>query len=170
MDNEMKNKAKRSEMKILPTPNTEPFGDVIVLPLTWKHEPIFKWNNFMKEYMWDGDKEVRTHYVEFINGNFIDIPVGSCRICTQKIKPYKTKYYQQHYENGSRYCFLFDAANYYCEECAKKEASKDYFTDILPFEVNRFETRRDGETLEVKVYSDGSRIEEVTSREAVKWD
>ena len=157
-------------MKRLPEPNTEPFGDVIVLPLTWKHEPIFKWNNFMKEYMWDGDKEVRTHYVEFINGHYTDIPVGSCRICTQKITAYKQKYFQRHYESGSKYSLLFDCEHFYCEKCAKEEASKDFFNDVIPAEVNRFETRRDGETLEIKVYEDGSRIEEVTSAEAVKWN
>lgn len=150
-------------------PNTEPYGDIISLDIQWATKPIEKYNPLLKMYVWDHDEVDREHYIEFIGGKHYVLDKGSCRICTRKVTHYPTKYYQKHYESGSRYSFLFDAEHYYCEECAKEQASKDYFNDVVPFEVNRFETRRDGETLEIKVYADGSRIEEVTSREAVKW-
>lgn len=154
-------------MRILPEPNTEPFGDVITPAFHWNTEPEMKWNYKFKDWEYIGEREDRTKYMA--DDMLHAIPVGSCRACTNQITPYTKKYYQRHYENGMKYCFLFSAENYYCEECARREAAKDYYTDIIPAEIEHFETRRDGETLEVKVYADGSRIEEVTSREAVKW-
>lgn len=151
-------------------PNTQPFGDIISLDVFWNFKPIEKYNPALKMYTWDHDEVDREHYIEFIDGKHYVLDKGCCRLCTKKITPYKTKYYQCHYENGSRYSILYDAEHYYCEECAKAQASKNYFTDVVPWEVNRFETRRDGETLETVVYADGSRIEEMTSAERPKYD
>ncbi len=157
-------------MKILQKPNTEPFGDIIEMPIQWNQIDEFEWNPHLNIPLWSGAKTDNTKYVECINGHFVKIPVGNCRICTKKITPYKKKYFQRHYESGSKYSLLFDCEHFYCEECAKKEASKDFFNDVVPAEVNRFETRRDGETLETVVYADGSRLEEMTSYERPQYD
>ena len=157
-------------MKRLPEPNTEPFGDVIALDIPWATIPVEKFDPFLKMYLWERDEKDPEHYVEFIGGKKYVINKGCCRICTKKITPYKQKYFQRHYESGSKYSLLFDCEHFYCEECAKAEASKDFFNDVIPAEVNRFETRRDGETLETVVYADGSRLEEMTSHERPQYD
>ena len=149
-------------------PNTEPFGFIIALDIFWARKPVETFNYKTKRWEWAADRIDEDHYIEFINGHYKEIPRGCCRICEKQIQPYSTKYFQKHYDNGSKYSFLYDAEHFYCEECAKAQASKSYFNDTLPAEIERFETKRDGETVEVRVYADGSRIEEMTSRERAK--
>lgn len=152
-------------MRVLSQPNTELFGEAIDIPIQWATTPVYKYNPSLKMSVWEEDKPDPKHYIEFIGGKHYVIDKGCCRLCTKPITPYTQKYYQKHYESGTKYSLLFDCEHFYCEECAKKEASKDYFTDILPAEVNRFESMRDGELVETVVFEDGSRLEEMTSRE-----
>lgn len=157
--------------KTIREPLTEPYGEVITLDVRWAQKDIEKYNPSLKMYLWDHcEPDYEHYYSEFIGGKIYTLDKGQCRLCAKKIQPYTTKYYQKHYENGDKYCFLYDAEHFYCEECAKKEASEDYFCNVIPWEVNRFETRRDGETLETVVYADGSRIEELTSSERPRFE
>ena len=149
-------------------PSMEPYGDILTHDIQWASKPVEEWNHKVNMWVWAADMIDDTHYIEWINGEFMKLPAGSCRLCAKKIKPYKNKYYQKHYDNGVKYCFLYDAEHYYCEACAKKESAKDFFTENLPFEVNRFQTMRDGEYVETIIYSDGSRWEEMTSRERAR--
>ncbi len=152
-------------MVILQNPNTEPYGDVINPNLLWNTKAVMRWDNYIKQYVWDHEETDNTHYVAHIDGHIKVIPVGDCRLCGKKITPYPTKYYQKHSEHCNHYSFLFDAEHYYCEECAKAESSKFYFINLLPREVNRYTTMRDDQLVEVKEYEDGSIVEEMTVRE-----
>lgn len=151
-------------------PQTEPYGEVIVLDVQWATTSIERYHPGLKMYVWDHDEPDYEHYCEFIGGKHYKLNKGHCRLCTKLIQPYATKYYQRHYENGDKFCILYDAEHFYCEECAKKKAAEDHFNDVIPWEVNRFETRRDGETLETVIYADGSRMEEMTSSERPKYE
>lgn len=157
-------------MKRLPEPNTEPYGEVLTLDIQWATKPVEEYDYKLKMWLWAADMIDDSHYIEFINGKHYVIDRGCCRLCTKKIKPYTKKYYQKHYDNGMKYSFLYAAENYYCEDCAREEATKSFFNDVVPFEVNRFSTMRDGETLETVVYADGSRLEEMTSQERPHYE
>lgn len=148
-------------------PNTTPYGDVIKHDVLWATRPVFAWNPKTKQMEWDREEIDRTQYLT-IGGTTRRIPKGSCRLCGEEIKPYPTKYFQKHYENGMKYCFLYDAASYFCEACARKEAGEEFSNDILPREAYRFTSMRDEQQVDTIVYEDGSRLEELTSRELAR--
>ena len=89
---------------------------------------------------------------------------GHCAICKKEIVPYTGKYYQKHNDNGVRYCWMFDAAHFYCKECAENESRKEYGC-FLPSESRRYYPVKDAQTLTVIEYEDGSLMEEMTRRE-----
>ena len=146
----------------------EPYGEVVELDIQWNTKSVFVWNNFIKEYLWDHEEIDRSHYIEFIDGKFVTLEKGCCRKCGKKITSYTTKYYQPHFENGMQYCFLFCADNFYCEECAKKEAAKVFVTNCLPELVRTYRELRDGSFIEIREYADGSIIEDMTFDEIMR--
>lgn len=132
-------------MLIAQKPNTEPFGFEIKREIEYCRNHRF----------WSTDK-------------MKIIPVGHCAICEKEIVPYSTVYFQKHNDNGVRYCFRFDAAHFYCEECAKKESQKEYGI-FLPRETGRFTSCRDNQLVVTREYEDGSLLADMTSREKPRF-
>ena len=143
----------------------EPYGEVVELDIQWSTKPVFKWDNYIKQYIWDHDETDKSHYVEFIGGKFITLEKGYCRKCGKKITPYKSKYFQPHYDEGTKYCFLFCADNFYCEECAQEEGAKVFVSNRLPDLVKITHTWENDNYLEIREYSDGSKLEQRTYEE-----
>lgn len=88
---------------------------------------------------------------------------GHCAICKREIVPYSEKYYQKHNEDGFRFCWIFDAAHFYCKDCAENECKKEF--GFFQIESSRYYPVKDNQTLTVIEYEDGSLLEEMTSRE-----
>ena len=129
---------------------TKPYGQVIVSAVSF-------------------EQDAYGHYTTIVADDFTRIAKGKCRSCKKKIKPYRSVYYERHYSCNSRYCFQMSMQNDYCEDCARKKAKSHYMTDdhMPPVkEVRQFV--KDGETLSMRVYTDGSVMEEMTSSEAAR--
>ena len=144
---------------------TEPYGDVIELPIQWNTKPVFKWDYFIKQPLWDHDDIDKTKYIEFIGGKMVKLDKGCCRLCGKKVLPYSTKYYQVHNDEGMKYSILFCADNFYCEECARKETEKMFINKCLPDLVSVSHKWENDNYLEIREYSDGSIIEPRTYEE-----
>ena len=147
---------------------TEPYGVIIVPEVYWCTKSVQEFDYKLKEWVWAAEMVDHEHYFEF--RGFKHFEKGQCRICGKKIEPYVQKYFQKHYENGMKYCFQFDCDGYFCEDCAKVEGNKNYFNDCIPRVVDRWTSVVDNEQVETVVYADGSRLEELTTREMAKMN
>jgi hypothetical protein len=140
----------------------EPYGDVLRIEKEHTYVPVSEWDHDLK--MW-----VVTHEMEnpdeIVADDLKRIAEGNCRKCHQVIKPYLKKYFERHQENGYSYCFEFSQELGYCEECAKEKAAVGYINNCVPDLVETKRIYKDRQMIEVKVYADGSTIEEMTFRE-----
>lgn len=141
---------------------TKPFGSVIKNFPLHPDKAVQTWNNKLK--MWEV-----THVMEdtdnIVAEDFATIPVGCCYFCHKPIKHYTNKYYEKHNDDGFCFSFEYSEENSVCEECANEKASTSYLEIYTP---GLSETRlhfRDGQTVEERIYEDGSVIEEMTVKE-----
>lgn len=144
---------------------TEPYGEVLEYHVQWATTPVYQYNYKLKMYEYMGEQIVKDAY---ISNNYRRLEKGLCRCCERPITPYTQKYYQPHFDNGFKYCFMFSAENFYCEDCAKAESEKKYVNTILPRLVSTTYPVKDGEICERREYSDGSVIEELSCRELAR--
>lgn len=142
---------------------TEPYGEVLEHYLQWVTSPVFQFNHKTKMNEYWGEQIKHDEYVA--DNSFKHIKKGFCRICGKKIQNYSQKYYQAHFDNGFKFCFLYCAANFYCEDCAKAESEKRYYNSNLPRLVSVTYPMKDDELCERREYSDGSVIEDMSQRE-----
>lgn len=146
---------------------TEPYGEILKFKPMHCTKSVQEWNPKTKQYEWAAEMIDKNTY--FSDGpEMHHLNKGQCRICEKQITPYSQKYFQKHYENGYKYCIQYDCDNFYCEDCAKTESDKNFFNDCLPREVDRFTSMRDEQLVETVIYEDGSRLEEMTSREMAR--
>ena len=156
-------------MRILQNPKTEPYGEVLKKDFLWAEKIIRKarFNPYKNRMEWTKTEPDKTRYISpFI---FKSVPVGCCAICESEINSYKQKYYQWHYEDGFRFCFVYDAGHF-CEDCAKKEAQKMFSIENVPVETDRFSSVKDSQVVETIIYADGSRLEDLTRREIARME
>ena len=140
----------------------EPYGQVIQIEKQYATVPVSEWDHKLK--MW-----VVTSFMETSNkiiaDDYTTIPDGNCRKCHQVIKPYLKKYFERHHDNGDCYCIEFSQELGYCEKCAKEKAAIGYINKCLPELKESYQVYKDGQNVEVKVYEDGSIVEEQTVTE-----
>lgn len=144
----------------------QPYGEVYKIEKSYDEVPVFKWNNYIKSYVFAAFKIDRTHIVA---ENFTTIPDGYCVHCLQKIEPYKEKYYEKHLLNGDRYCYEWSEETAYCEKCAIERSSKAEINNCLPELVETItEMREDFNYYTTERYADGSEIGELTYQEMME--
>lgn len=150
-------------------PCTEKYGDVIKQSVTWDSKPRLRLNHKTHQYYFaKGDMTDKSRYLSSY-GEFKFVKAGCCCVCEQELKPYSQKYFQKHYDSGCRFCFELSYETFFCEECAKEESKKEYVSGVsAPVVISRFSSYRDNQVVETREYSDGSKIEELTSRELAR--
>ena len=151
-------------------PATEPYGLVNQNEPFWKENDVMVWNPRLEMFQWDHTEIDREHYVEFINGKYEKFSKDTCRICRQKITPYKTKYYQRQKEDGFKISVLFSAENCYCEKCARDQAMNETstWTGVAVVKREQREEFGSGEYLEQITYADGSTASEMSYDEKMR--
>ena len=150
-------------LNVSDTELTEPAGQIII------SETLFHTNT---TYQWDAKRkrEIEVEepdYSRIVADDFSVINRGNCRVCKQKIKPYRNKYYERHYSCGNLFSFELSMQNDYCEACAIQKAKKYILADdTMPPKKEVREFSKDGLILSRTIYQDGSEIEELTPQEA----
>ncbi|MBP5793443.1 MAG: hypothetical protein J6W46_07375 [Spirochaetaceae bacterium] len=147
---------------------TTPEGIVNKNEPCWEFKNKMRWDARLRTSVLEDVVEDREHYNELINGHFQVFTKDTCRNCKKKIRPYKTKYYRLHIEDGFKISVLFSQENCYCEKCAREKSQ----TIISIRSGCAVESRRQrqefgSEYLEEVVYEDGSTLNEMTYQEKV---
>lgn len=141
---------------------SKPFGTVIVDGPLHCTIPVQTWDYSLK--MWEVTN-VMEDPDNIVAKDLQRIPSDCCIQCHNKIKHYKTKYYKKCVDENYNCCFEISENTGYCEECAIKETEIATISRYTPREVATHRVWKDDQECEVKVYADGSTIEEMSHRE-----
>lgn len=108
-----------------------PEGNVLIFKPTPATKPVFVWNNYIKEYIYDHEEDDPECFIEFVNGSYKTIKYGYCRSCAEKIEHYNEKFYKKSFVYASWNSEELSEKTCYCRKCAI-EKSREVFVEDNP--------------------------------------
>lgn len=150
------------KLKIPMTERKMPYGSVLKIEKQFCTIPVKTWNR--KLGMWEVTNEMLDHD-HIAADDLKEIPNGYCRRCKKPIEHYTDKYYERHCDDNWPYCFELSEEIGYCEKCAQEKSEIAFLNQVLPEVVEENEIFKDDQLCRVKVFADGSTLEEMSQRE-----
>ena len=152
-------KLKTQILEIPEAERTKPYGEILRFKKRFDTKDVKEFNYFLKEW-------VVTHEMidesTIIANDYSSIPNGHCIECKNKINSYLKKYYEKHYDSCGPWSVELSEGTGYCEECASRLSSKATVITGWPHIVKTEQHYRDGEIVDVQLFSDGSTVEDMT--------
>jgi len=146
----------------------KPWGITTALDPCPEFLTVSEYDPYKKMY-WYTTKESQTHI--YADDDKTIIKRTSCRNCHKNIRHYKNVYYKKVFELGRWYSYEHSEKQSYCEECAIK-LTKEVWTSnfqVAPLDYIEIEAvNANFETREIKHFSDGSILEEMTAQEKAR--